>query len=213
MLIASYNQAGMGDNLVIMTNPSSRSDKIETKHNITKITNADGALVGINLLEASTVLDLTGQTGQVSLTAAQVAKINTAIQTAGFAEQLESDETPKLVVGYVESVSPHPDSDHLQITTTRVSTDETVQIVSGSPNMQADILVVVAKVGAMMPSGLVIWPGALRGVASNGMITSGRELNLPNAPQVPGALILPADFAPIGTPFDPTTPAAQALFA
>ena len=64
----------------------------------------------------------------------------------------------------------------------------------------------------MMPSGLIIWPGELRGVASNGMISSGRELHLANAPQVPGALILPDDFAPVGTPFDVNSAAAQSLF-
>ena len=78
--------------------------------------------------------------------------------------------------------------------------------------MQQGIKVVVAKVGAMMPSGLIIWPGELRGVSSDGMIVSGRELRLPNAPQVPGALILPDDFAPVGTPFDVNSTAAQSLF-
>jgi tRNA-binding protein len=38
-------------------------------------------------------------------------------------------------------------------------------------------------------------------VKSNGMICSGRELGLPNAPQVPGALILPDDYQ-VGEPFD-----------
>ena len=76
--------------------------------------------------------------------------------------------------------------------------------------MQADILVVVAKVGAMMPSGLIIWPGELRGVESDGMIVSGRELQLPNAPQRPGALILPADYQPVGAAFD--FKRAQTLF-
>lgn len=87
------------------------------------------------------------------------------------------------------------------MTETVVDNDESLQIVSGSPNMQADIKVVVAKVGAMMPNGLIIWPGELRGVSSNGMICSGRELGLANAPQKPGALILPDDYE-VGEPFD-----------
>ena len=40
---------------------------------------------------------------------------------------------------------------------------------------------VVAKVGAVMPSGMVIKDAELRGVASSGMICSMKELNLPNA--------------------------------
>jgi tRNA-binding protein len=63
----------------------------------------------------------------------------------------------------------------------------------------------------MMPSGLIIWPGALRGVESNGMVVSGRELQLTNAPQVPGALILPDDFQEVGEAFD--FEKAQGLFA
>lgn len=41
-----------------------------------------------------------------------------------------------------------------------------------------------------MPSGLVIRPSKLRGIESNGMLCSARELALPNAPQVRGILIL-----------------------
>ena len=95
----------------------------------------------------------------------------------------------------------HPKSDHLHITTVDLG-DHKQQIVSGSPNMQANVKVVVANVGTMMPSGSIIWPGALLGVESNGMICSGRELHLKGAPQKPGALILPDDFAPVGAAFD-----------
>ncbi|MCM0582209.1 DUF4479 and tRNA-binding domain-containing protein [Weissella diestrammenae] len=213
MLIASYNLEAMGDVLVIMTAPSNKNDTAETKDDVTVIKNADGELVGVNLLHASEILNLTGAKGQVFLTADQVAKINAHLAATDFDSTLIADLDSKFVVGYVEKAEPHPDSDHLQITTTRISTDDTVQIVSGSPNMRAGIKVVVAKVGAMMPSGSIIWPGALRGVVSNGMIVSGREMGLPNAPQVPGAMILPDDFAEVGTSFDCQSVAAQNIFA
>ena len=54
--------------------------------------------------------------------------------------------------------------------------------------------VVVAKVGAVMPSGMVIKDAELRGVASSGMICSMRELNLPNAPQEKGIMVLSDDY-------------------
>ncbi|MGI6156664.1 MAG: DUF4479 domain-containing protein, partial [Enterococcus lemanii] len=60
--------------------------------------------------------------------------------------------------------------------------------------------VVVAKPGAMMPDGLLIWPGELRGVASFGMVCSAKELNLANAPMKRGILELPAD-AVVGEAF------------
>lgn len=211
MLIASYNLAGMGDNLVVLTQQAT-AYTFAQQGNVVQFINKNEEVIGYNFINISQSLDLNGVNGQVFLSEEQVATLNELIAAAGFASTLTVDQTPKFVVGYVESAEPHPDSDHLQVTTTVIDNDERVQIVSGSPNMRQGIKVVVAKIGAMMPSGLIIWPGALRGVESNGMIVSGRELQLPNAPQVPGALILPEDFAPVGTPFDAKSAAAQSLF-
>lgn len=212
MLISSHNQAAMGDVLVLLTAPQSGATHSEQKGDIVRLTNEKNETIGYNVLNVSQLLDLGDVAGQIQLDADQVAILNQAINAVGFTGDLVVDTDPKFVVGYVESAEPHPDSDHLQVTTTQIGNGETLQLVSGSPNMKAGIKVVVAKVGAMMPSGLIIWPGALRGVESNGMIVSGRELALPNAPQQPGALILPDDFAEVGTPFDAKAPAAQALF-
>ncbi|MBM7617511.1 tRNA-binding protein [Weissella uvarum] len=212
MLISSYNPAGMQDVLVVITGPQSGANQYEQNGDVVHIMNADNETIGYNILNASQYVDLTGVNGPVVLSAEQVDQLNQVIAKAGFATALAIDLDPKFVVGYVETAEPHPDSDHLQVTQTKIDGGNTLQIVSGSPNMQAGIKVVVAKVGAMMPSGLIIWPGALRGVESDGMIVSGRELGLPNAPQQPGALILPDDFAEVGTPFDAQAPAAQNLF-
>lgn len=212
MLIASYNPAHVGDTLIVLTAPDAASQAHEIKANITRIFDeATGQTTGYNFLQVSEILDLTGVNGSVELTDDQVAKLNAALVAAGFAGELVADHDPKFVVAYVESTEEHPDSDHLLVTKTKIGDGAYLQIVSGSPNMQAGIKVVVAKVGAMMPSGLIIWPGALRGVESNGMIVSGRELQLPNAPQVPGAMILPDDFQPVGDAFD--FEKAQGLFA
>ena len=122
------------------------------------------------------------------------------IKEAGFTETLVEDNEPKIVVGYVKTCVPHPDSDHLSITETQVSDSETLQIVCGAPNIEAGQKVVVAKPGAMMPDGMMIWPGTLRGIESFGMICSAKELQLPNAPEKKGILVLPAD-AVIGEDF------------
>ena len=46
----------------------------------------------------------------------------------------------------------------------------------GAPNIEAGQKVVVAKPGAMMPDGMMIWPGTLRGVESFGMICSAKRI-------------------------------------
>ena len=203
MLIASYNRQELGDVLVVITAPDTEEQKTIIRNNIAQITAADdGHLLGYNFLNVHETLGDIDANGQLELTDKQVDQLNQAIKTAGFECLLELDRTPKFVVGYVEQLSDHPKSDHLHITRTRISDNETLQIVSGSPNIADHIKVVVAKVGAMMPSGQIIWPGQLRGVDSNGMICSGRELKLKNAPQKPGALILPDDFQEVGEAFN-----------
>ena len=61
-------------------------------------------------------------------------------------------------------------------------------------NVAAEQKVVVAKVGAVMPSGMVIKDAKLRGVDSSGMICSMKELDLPNAPQEKGIMVLNDDY-------------------
>ena len=108
--------------------------------------------------------------------------VQKAINKSGLDYQLNADLSPKFVVGYVETKEKHPDADKLSVLKVNVG-NEHLQIVCGAPNVEAGQKVVVAKVGAVMPSGMVIKDAELRGVASSGMICSMKELNLPNAPQ------------------------------
>ena len=88
-------------------------------------------------------------------------------------------EVDNVVVGRVLTCVPHPDSDHLHITTVDVGEGEPLQIVCGAPNCEAGILVPVAKVGAHLPGGVKIKKGKLRGVVSEGMLCSSDELGVP----------------------------------
>ncbi|WP_268912947.1 YtpR family tRNA-binding protein [Lentilactobacillus sp. SPB1-3] len=204
MLIASYNPKGTGDTLIVILRPDTKEQKQEIKNDIVRISDVESnETLGYNFFNASQILDdLEGVNGQAPLTATDVDKLNSALVAAGFTGDIEFDPEPKFVIGYVKKMEDHPDSDHLKVTITVVDGGKELQIVSGSPNMAEDIKVVVAKVGAMMPDGLIIWPGKLRGVESDGMIVSGRELRLANAPQKKGALILPNDFGEVGDTFD-----------
>ena len=204
MLVAGYNPAELGDILVVMTAKGSGDPVVSQKDQIVQIKGAkDGSLLGYNFLTASEILPelKTGVNGNVDLNNDQIAKLNRALMKAGFRDELSANQYPNFQIGFVEKMVDHPKSDHLHITTVDLG-DHKQQIVSGSPNMAEGIKVVVANVGTMMPSGSIIWPGALLGVESDGMICSGRELKLKNAPQKPGALILPADFGEVGAAFD-----------
>lgn len=83
-----------------------------------------------------------------------------------------------VVVGKVESIVKHPDSDHLVICQVNVGS-EVIQIVTGAPNVFEGAYVPVALDGAHLPGGVKIKKGKLRGVVSNGMMCSGPELEIP----------------------------------
>lgn len=82
----------------------------------------------------------------------------------------------KLVVGYVESVVDHPDSDHLHVCQVQISADETVQIVCGAPNVAAGKKVIVALPGARIADNQKIRKGKIRGEVSNGMLCALQEI-------------------------------------
>ena len=85
----------------------------------------------------------------------------------------------KIVFGKVLECEKHPNADKLNIC--KVDIGSCVrQIVCGASNVRAGLFVVVATIGAVMPSGLAIKPVKLRGVDSEGMICSASEIGLPD---------------------------------
>jgi phenylalanyl-tRNA synthetase beta chain len=90
-----------------------------------------------------------------------------------------SDAT-NCAVGYVTSIEKHPDADKLNVCQVDLGEGELTQIVCGAPNVDKGQKVVVAKVGAVLPGDFKIKKAKLRGVASNGMICSLKELGVQN---------------------------------
>ncbi|MDR4200781.1 YtpR family tRNA-binding protein, partial [Bacillus altitudinis] len=119
---------------------------------------------GFNIFNASSYLEVK-ETGNLTLTKELVEKINGILAKNGFEETVEADLSPKFVVGYVAEKEKHPNADKLNICKVEIGT-ETLQIVCGAPNVDAGQKVVVAKIGAVMPSGMLIKPAELRGVPS-----------------------------------------------
>lgn len=81
-----------------------------------------------------------------------------------------------LVVGYVESCEAHPESDHLSVCRVDLG-DKFEQIVCGAANIAQGQHVIVAQVGAVLPE-ITIKPTKIRGIESNGMICSLKELGV-----------------------------------
>ncbi len=81
-----------------------------------------------------------------------------------------------VVVGRILTVSPHPNADRLSIC--QVDVGRELQIVTGAKNVKPGDLVPVALDGARLPGDKVINTGDLRGVTSEGMLCSLKELNL-----------------------------------
>ncbi len=200
ILIFAYNPKFVSDTLmVIVADDKNLEQSTERRGNVARLTTEDGRVIGWNFFEISKEMPIEG-TGQVTLSHEQVNQLNQFIHAQGFEETLVVDDTPKFVVGFVKTCVPHEDSDHLSVTEIEVDNGEVLQIVCGAANIRKGLKVVVAKPGAMMPDGLLIWPGELRGVASFGMVCSAKELNLANAPMKRGILELPAD-AVVGEAF------------
>jgi phenylalanyl-tRNA synthetase beta chain len=103
---------------------------------------------------------------------------------AGFeVEDIEDRRTwaAGVVVGKVLERQPHPNADKLSVCQVDIATGETLNIVCGASNVRADLYVPVATVGTYLPNiDLKIKPAKLRGVPSQGMICSLKELGLPS---------------------------------
>ena len=92
-------------------------------------------------------------------------------------ERLDS-EIKNVVVGKVLSMTRHENSDHMWVCQVDVGKDEPVQIVTGAQNVHEGDLVPAALHNSYLPGGVHITKGKLRGVASNGMLCSLKELGL-----------------------------------
>ena len=84
----------------------------------------------------------------------------------------------EIVIGLVEQVAPHPDADRLQVCTVNAGGSERRQVVCGAKNVTVGHRYPFIPVGATLPGGPRIEKRKLRGVVSEGMLCSARELGL-----------------------------------
>ena len=128
------------------------------------------------------------------------AELARRLELAGFEDVAVHELGPDLSqvrVGRVERCERHPDADKLSVCQVDVGDGTLRTIVCGAPNVAAGQKVAVALPGSRLPDGTKIKKAKLRGVVSEGMICSRRELGLGEEHQ--GILVLDAN-APIGRP-------------
>ena len=104
------------------------------------------------------------------------------------------DALAGIVVAEIVAAEKHPDADKLRVCTVDVGPGEPLQIVCGAPNARVGLKAPLATVGARVGE-ITIKAAKLRGVASNGMLCSARELSLDS--DADGLLELP-EHAPVG---------------
>ncbi|MCB1780412.1 MAG: phenylalanine--tRNA ligase subunit beta, partial [Candidatus Competibacteraceae bacterium] len=99
-----------------------------------------------------------------------------------------------VVVGHITDLAPHPNADRLRVATVDIGDVNPLHIVCGAPNVTIGMCAPTALIGAELPGGLVIKKSKLRGIESQGMLCSAKELGL--AESSDGLLPLPANSRP-----------------
>ena len=135
-------------------------------------------------------------------TDASVAEIAAALNRIGHEVEGIEDPVEQLRgfrIAKVLTASPHSDADKLQVLTVDTGEGEPLQVVCGAPNARAGMIGVLGLPGAVVPAnGMELRRSAIRGVESNGMMCSVRELQLGDAHE--GIIELPEN-APVGQAF------------
>jgi phenylalanyl-tRNA synthetase beta chain len=120
-----------------------------------------------------------------------------ALTMAGIEVEQREPAAPPLsnvVVARIESVTPHPNADRLRVCTVDAGDARRLTIVCGAPNAAPGMWVPLARIGANLPSDVVVREVEVRGVRSQGMLCSAKELGLGD--DASGLLVLAGDLVP-----------------
>ncbi len=157
MIVSTYyNQ----ENNVVLMSTTKKATSHEVNGDVTILKNGD-EVVGVNIFNPT--FDVKPGLNDSKSMPEEIKSL--------FGEEIENP----FEVGLIESIEKHPKSEKLNICQVKLNSGST-QIVCGASNVSEGIKVIVAKVGAVMPSGMSIVPSKLIDVPSNGMICSLREL-------------------------------------
>lgn len=176
-LHAFYNPEYIGDILLVRLTHIKKVTHFEIKGDVV-VLYYQKDIIGYNVLNVSRYFEI-HEIGKVKITEDFVTNLNKILKSNEL-PLVESDYNDHIIVGRIESMVPHPDSDHMNICQVSIEASKDLQIVCGAHNAKEGLRVVVATIDAVMPNGDVIRPSKLRGVPSDGMLCSARELGIEN---------------------------------
>jgi tRNA-binding protein len=169
MLAIFYNKTSLKDTLIIQISAEAPNQIIQ-KNNFTYGLSSSGDPIFINIFNFSKLGN--EPSGYLMLDST----INGIINKHLNIDLTKHSKISPFVIGHVVACQDIPNS-HLHECKVNIG-DEVLPIVCGAKNIRNDINVIVAKIGATMPNGLVIKKNKILGKESYGMICSARELSL-----------------------------------
>lgn len=105
-----------------------------------------------------------------------------------------AEDFSEVYIGEVLTVDAHPSADKLRVCVVNAGQEKPLTIVCGAPNVEAGMKVPTAIIGAQLPNGIKISKTIIRGVESDGMLCSGKELSINDDDS--GLMRLPAECIP-----------------
>lgn len=83
-----------------------------------------------------------------------------------------------IILAEIQSLKPHPEADKLNLVTVDLGNGKSKEVVCGAPNVRVGLKVPYAPLGTVLPGGFVLEPKKIRGILSEGMLCSEKELGL-----------------------------------
>ena len=171
-----YDYETIGDVLLVVIKPTVIPTKEVKINDVVALYNKD-ELIGINIFNISKVIKIKAK-GLIPLINEDILNVINHILENANLEKLPIQIESGFRVAKIVDIDEHPDSEHLHICMVDIGDKEPLQIVCGASNARKDLVCVCATPFTFMPNGQQIIPNKLLGIQSNGMLCSGRELNL-----------------------------------
>lgn len=193
-----YDYETIGDVLLVVIKPTIIPTKEVKINDVVALYNKD-ELIGINIFNISKVIKIKAK-GLIPLINEDILNVINHILENANLEKLPIQIESGFRVAKIVDIDEHPDSEHLHICMVDIGDKEPLQIVCGASNARKDLVCVCATPFTFMPNGQQIIPNKLLGIQSNGMLCSGRELNLEGYEGKRGLLELSDEYK-VGTDF------------